>query len=220
MEIKEYREIKCCNEKSFLVRSGGHREKHTLMSTHNCTIWMKSDATKKITVVNSALEDFSPIKHDFNCKQEREKYKKKLQKLQLKWYKESRSGPAPVLLTQSPPVVWEVQVRPLLSPHPAASCKIHYTASQQRRAPCILEKSHNLPRWSFIYSVPLKEYQLSKYVKERRRKDRHLAPQYQLVFAANISTEFEDIKDKIEWALHWKIKPLNKLHCHMINQYY
>lgn len=33
---------------------------------------MKSDATKKITVVNSTLEDFSPIKHDFNCKQERE----------------------------------------------------------------------------------------------------------------------------------------------------
>lgn len=76
MEIKEYRAIKCCNEKSFLVRNGGHREKHTLMSAYNCTIWTKSDAAKKITVVNSTLEDFSPIKHDFNSKQEGDKYKK------------------------------------------------------------------------------------------------------------------------------------------------
>lgn len=65
--------IKCSNEKSFLVRNGRHREKHTLMVAHKCTIRTKSDATKKITVVNSALEDFSPIKHDFNWKQEGDK---------------------------------------------------------------------------------------------------------------------------------------------------
>lgn len=46
------------------------------MSAYNCTIWTKSDAAKKITVVNSTLEDFSPIKHDFNSKQEGDKYKK------------------------------------------------------------------------------------------------------------------------------------------------
>jgi len=72
LEIKEHRAIKCCNEKSFLVRNGGHREKHTLMSAHNCTIWTKLDAAKKITVVNSALEDSSPIKTDFNCKRGRQ----------------------------------------------------------------------------------------------------------------------------------------------------
>lgn len=115
------------------------------MSAHNCTIWTKSDAAKKITVVNSALEDFSPIKYDFNYKQEGNKYKKQASetaKNQRDKVNTLSCSHSLDIWRQSPPEIWEVQVHSLLSPHPAASCKIHCAGSQQRRASSILE---NIP---------------------------------------------------------------------------
>lgn len=55
-----------------------------------------------------------------------------------------------------------------------------------------------------MYSAPLEWYELTKKVKEKGKEgeDQHLAPQYLLVFAANLPPEIEGIKEKIEWAPH------------------
>lgn len=93
---------------------------------------------------------------------------------------------------------------PQLSSHPPANGKIYPAASQQGRASSILDKSLSLSRLSFMYSAPLEWYELTKKVKEKGKEgeDQHLAPQYLLVFAANLPPEIEGIKEKIEWAPH------------------
>lgn len=125
-----------------------------------------------------------------------------------KWDGKSRPHPAPALLISG-----LISGRPLrrlrgmgcpqLSSHPPANGKIYPAASQQGRASSVLDKSLSLSRLSFMYSAPLEWYELTKKVKEKgKEEDQHLAPQYLLVFAANLPPEIEGIKEKIEWAPH------------------